>query len=376
MLQDDMGRRKKIGVWILATGICALLGAGLATWWRAAPPEQGVAHYAAVSETPQETLIEDASRDPAAALRLGLWPGLPKPGADVVSRRDYREFARYSAFEIAEAEQFAAAIIEGSYAEMIAAVDDLSGAIEAEVAVEIGDRLSECWDYSDKNLEELEAQGVKAFDSKLRLGEILAAQMAPGVAEKAVREMAALDRDRWISGWITEQVAKQEKKHARCAGVEAVPREKRQEAAFDWWQRAADLGNLEAKAQWLGMALYDVGLYPGNAVEIAELKLRLIDAIHELLRKRYAPILLQLMMFEGQGIFAPPNMKRAWIYGEALRRIADRGAAGDWRLSEEMLRADLSGVRGELDRIESALTPAQRREAEVWVRAIVELPAR
>ncbi len=316
--------------------------------------------------------MEDASRDPAAALRLDLWPGLPKPETNAESGRDYGESARYSAFEIAEAEQVASAIIDGSYAEMVAAVDNLPTAVEAGVAAEIGVRMFECWDYSDESLEELEAQGVKAFENKLRLGEILAALMAPSVAEKAVGEMALLDRSQWIADWIAEQ----EEAYVRCAGVEAVPENRRLDVAFDWWKRAADLGNLEAKAQWVGMAFYNAGLYTGNAVEIAELKPRVLDAVHELLRKRHAPILLNLFLFESQGIFAQPDPKRTWIYGEAFRRIVERGSVSGWRLSDGILRTDLSSIRRELDRIEDALTPAQLRAAEAWVRAIVDLPAR
>jgi hypothetical protein len=318
---------------------------------------------------------ESDAADPAAALELGLWPGLPAPPAEADSEQDSDEPVRHTALEIEDAKEMASSVIDDSYAEMVATVDDLSGAVEAEVAVEIGDRLFECGNYSDESLEELEAQGAEAFENKLRFGEIFAAQMAPGVAEKAVREMALLDRDQWIADWIAGQLAERATKDARCGGVEAVPKEERMGAAFDWWERAAALGSLEAKAQWIGMAFYNAGLFPGNAVEIAEIKPRVIDTIHELLRERYAPVLANLLLFEGQGIFAQPDPQRGWIYGEALLRIQS-GSVGHWRLSDEMSNTDLGGLRRELDRIKGELTPTQRREAEAWVRAIVELPSR
>jgi len=314
--------------------------------------------------------------DPAAALKLGLWPGLPSPPGDAEAGPDSEDPVRYNELEIEDAEEMASSIIDGSYAEMVATVDDLSGAVEAVVAVEIGDRLSECWDYSEQSLNELEEAGAKAFENKLRFGEAIAAQMAPGVAEKAVREMALLDRDGWIADWIAEQVIEQETRHPHCAGVEAIPRNERAGVAFQWWTRAADLGNLKAKAQWVGMALYNTEMYPGNAVGIAELKPRMIDAIHELLRERYAPILLQLVMFDRQGIFAPPDPQQAWIYGEALRRIVQKGSVGHWQIPDEMIHEDFTGVREAIQRFETELTPAQLREARAWVRAIVELPSR
>lgn len=313
--------------------------------------------------------------DPAAALKLGLWPGLPTPPTDAEVDPDSDGPVRYTEMEIEDAKEMASSVIDGSYAEMVATVDDLSGAVKAEVAVEIGDRLSECWDYSERSLNELEEEGVKAFENKLRFGETLAAQMAPGVAEKAVREMALLDRDRWISDWIAEQVIEQETRHAHCAGVEAIPRNERAGLAFQWWMRAADLGNLKAKARWVGMVFYNTGMYPGNAVEIAELKPRVIDAIHELLHERYAPILLQLVMFDRQGIFAPPDPQRAWIYGEALRQVVQKGSVGHWQIPDEMIHGDFSGVREALQRFRTELTPDQLREARAWVRAIVEVPS-
>lgn len=307
-------------------------------------------------------------------LELGLWPGLPNPLADAESGRDTDDPVRYTRFELEDAEKAASSIIDGSYAEMVATVDHLSGAVKAEIAVEIGDRLFECWNYSERNFEELEKAGAEAFENKLRLEEIFAAQMAPGVAEQAVREMAQLDRDQWIADWIDGQLTAQAAKEARCGGVEAVPREERMGAALGWWERASVLGSLEAKAQWIGMAFYNVGLWPGNAVELAELKPRVIDAVHELLRERYAPVLFNILLFDGQGMFTQPNPQRAWIYGQALRRIVERRSVGDWLVPDEMTNADLTGLWAELDRIGTKLTPTQLREAEAWVRAIVELP--
>ena len=352
-----------------------MLGAGLVAWWRDAPPVQSAALEDSASEPPQEITMGEASGDPVLALKLGLWPGLPSPPENAESGRVPGTSVRYTRLEIEYAEETASSIINGSYAEMVVAVDELAGAVKAEVAVEIGDRLYECWNYSERSLDDLEEEGAKAFENKLRLDEILAAQMAPGVAEQAVREMALLDRDQWIADWIASQLTERATKEARCGGVESVPREERMGAAFGWWERASALGNLEAKAQWIGMVFYNVGLWPGNAVEIAELKPRVIDAIHELLRKRYAPILFQLIMFDRQGIFAKPNPQQAWIYGEALRRIVQTGSVGNWQVPDEMTRAELSGVRDALQRLEAELTPAQLREAEAWVRAIVELPA-
>lgn len=322
-------------------------------------------------------LVQAAGGDPAVALQLGLWPGLPHPAADAESGRESNGPVRYTRLEIDDAKNAASSIIEGSYADMVATVDELSGAVKAEIAVKIGDRLFECWDYSERSLDELEEAGAQAFENKLQLDEIFAAQMAPGVAEQAVRQMAMLDRDQWIADWIARQLAERATKEARCGGVETVPREERMGVAFDWWERAAALGSLEAKAQWIGMAFINAKPYfAGNAVEIAELKPRVIDAIHELLRKRYAPILLQLMMFDRQGIFSQPNPQRAWLYGEALRRIVQTGSVGNWQVPDEMNRAELNGVLDALQRLEAELTPAQLREAEAWVRAIVELPAR
>jgi len=315
--------------------------------------------------------------DPAAALELGLWPGLPAPPKDADTDPDLDDPVRYTALEIDDAKEKASSVIDGPYAEMVAAVDDLSGSVKAEVAVEIGDRLFECWNYSEKRLDELEEEGARAFENKRRLDEIFAAQMAPGVAEQAVRDMAMLDRDQWIGDWIAGQLTERETNEARCGGVETVPEKERMGAAFDWWERAAALGSLEAKAQWVGMAFINAKPYlAGSAVEIAELKPRVLDTIHELLRERYAPVLYNLALYERQGTFAQPDPQRVWIYGEALRRIIERGAVGHWRLSDEKSDTDLDGLRGELDRIKGELTPMQRREAEAWVQAIVDLPAR
>lgn len=362
---------------IVATGLCALLGAGLAAWWRDAPPVQGALLEDSASKAAQEITMGEASPDPAAALELGLWPGLPNPPTDAESRRDRQGPVRYSRSEVEDAEEMASPIIDGSYAELVAAVDELSGAVRAEIAVEIGDRLFECWNYSDRSPDELEEEGAQAFENKRRLDEILAAQMAPGVAEQAVREMALLDRDQWIGDWIARQLAERATKEARCGGVETVPKDERMGAAFDWWERAAALGSLEAKAQWIGMAFINAKPYfAGNAVEIAELKPRVIDVVRELLSERYAPVLFNLVLFEGQGIFEQPDPQRVWIYGESLLRIIRSGPVGHWRLPDEMSNADLGGLRRKLDRIKGELTPMQRREAEAWVQAIVELPAR
>lgn len=322
-------------------------------------------------------IVQAAGGDPAVALELGRWPGLPDPPADAESGRETGSPVRYTELEIENAEEAASSIIDGSYAEMVAVVGGLTGAVEAEVAVEIGDRLFECLDYSERSLDELEEAGAQAFENKLRSDEILAAQMAPGVAEQAVREMAMLDRDQWIADWIARQLAERAAKKARCGGVETVPRQERMGVAFDWWERAAALGSLEAKAQWIGMAFINAKPYfAGNAVEIAELKPRVIDAVRELLSERYAPVLFNLVLFERQGIFAQPDPQRIWIYGESLLRIIQSGRVGHWRLSDEMSNAGLGGLRRELDRIKGELTPMQRREAEAWVQAIVELPAR
>jgi len=354
---------------------------GLSTWFGMRGPESddGPASRSVQRgnvETAGE-IVQAVGGDPAAALELGLWPGLPDPPADAESGRDTDDPVRYTRFELEDAETAASSIIEGSYAEMVATVDNLSGAVKAEVAVEIGDRLFECLDYSERSLDELEEAGAEAFENKLRSDEILAAQMAPGVAEQAVREMAQLDRDQWIGDWIARQLAERATKEARCGGVETVPKEERMGAAFDWWERAAALGSLEAKAQWIGMAFINAKPYfAGNAVEIAELKPRVIDVVRELLSERYAPVLFNLVLFEGQGIFAQPDPQRVWIYGESLLRIIRSGPVGHWHLPDEMSNADLGGLRRKLDRIKGKLTPMQRREAEAWVQAIVELPAR
>lgn len=372
---------QKASFWRIS-GIAALaVLIGLSTWFGMRGPESddGPASRSVQRGNPETAgeIVQAAGGDPAVALELGLWPGLPDPTADAESGRDTDDPVRYTRFELEDAEKAASSIVEGSYAEMVATVDELSGAVKAEIAVEIGDRLFECWDYSERSLDELEEAGAQAFENKLRLDEIFAAQMAPGVAEQAVREMALLDRDQWIAEWIARQVTERETKEARCGGVEALPREERMGAAFGWWERAAALGDLEAKAQWIGMAFHNAKpWHAGSAVELAELKPRVIGAVHELLSERYAPILLQLMLFERQGTFALPNPKRAWIYGEALRRIVERGSVGPWLVPHERADAELTGVREELDRIEATLPPAQRREAEEWVRAIVELPAR
>lgn len=131
---NEMASRERPRLLVLTIAICALLGAGLAAWWRDVPPVQSAALEDSASEAPQAITMGEASPYPASALKLGLWPGLPNPPSDPEAGRDLHDPVQYTGLEIEEAEKAASSILEGSFVEMVASLDELSGAVRAEMA--------------------------------------------------------------------------------------------------------------------------------------------------------------------------------------------------------------------------------------------------
>jgi len=308
---------------------------------------------------------------PAEALKAGRWPGLPELDSTSTRTSDFPAPDPAAAIS-PDVIEIDPQLLNGSFAGLVEAFETLPDERQqAALAVAIGERLIECWPYQALSDDELGLAAERALARDLDLRQDLLAHIGPDGAERAIDVLANIDQAQWIDKWLVARLGLRR----RCGGVDGIADNNRLPQAVDWWRRAGEMGHLDGLNRWIGMAFLVAIDGAGSAVRAVELKPRVIDAVETLLRAHYAPVLGQLKTFSELGYFTLPNPRHAWIYGEALSRIISAGGAASWRFDSTWSDPELHGrLRRELDRIASEMTPAEQREAEVWVRAIIELP--
>lgn len=346
---------------LIAMVIAAVIGvAGMIAvfWW---PRSEPIAADLAVAPAKQSAPLPAVSMavTPAQALADGHWPGLPKIQVDDGRRSSI--IAGTAGFDKVEPGAVVdPEILDRSLAELMEAFETLPDPQRAGVAFQIGQRLMSCIEYQSMQAEQLKAEARREFQQQQKARETLIAILGPDAAEQSIAELASLNEEQWIAN----RVAEQQQLRRKCDGAGQMDAWHRMSEAAAWWRRAADLGSLEGLNTWVGMAFFDAPVTSGNAARVAEIKVQVLDAIYVLLARRYAPVLTHLAMFSAQGHFDRPSQSRAWIYGEAFRRIAAKGRASGWRLRPGSLSSEFPDLASELQRIADEMDPETRCDAE------------
>lgn len=261
---------------------------------------------------------------------------------------------------------------EMSLVELVDAFDDLGVKQRGEAAYRIASGWMDCRGHQVLDDAALRAEADRLVENRGRwLTEIAAHALergtGPDVAgeiEQSIEEFAQKSRETRVADTMREL----RERRNFCRDVDNPGYDEGNLRYFEWLERAADLGHPPARIAFAKIAFFwSETVSVGKAIDLVERKRKVAAFLHQALARRNSQALEALAHIVRRGYYALPDPVLEYAYSIAAKRALSGDAVG-WKfdLRDQARGRDLtmSMLRDRIDKLESALNPADLRRAE------------